>query len=423
MTMTAPTADTARPPGLWPWSLFAALIAAAGLPIYINAPKFYAETHGVPLAALGLTLAALRLVDVVQDPLLGWLAEARRASRGALVWAACGVMALSMAGLFAVTPPFAPLMWFAVMMVCLFSAYSLLTIVFYAQGVERSARMGPGGHLRLAGWRETGGLVGVCAAAIAPTLLARVTERPMTGFALGFAGLALIAAVSMRGNWQALGPRPAVPGVTAMLRPIWSDPIARRLIILALVNSAPVAITSTLFLFYVESVLGLAPLSGLFLLVFFLSAALSAPLWARLGRRIGGKRVLASGMALAILTFFWASFLGPGQAVGFGLISALSGAALGADMVLLPALFARRLAEIGDASEGFGFGLWSFVSKLCLAFAAALLLPALQGAGFSQAGASSPESLRLLALLYGALPCALKFLSLGLLWPLPIEKA
>ncbi|MGQ0610023.1 MAG: MFS transporter [Paracoccaceae bacterium] len=415
----------ARQPALWPWSLFAALIAAAGLPIYINAPKFYAEAHGVPLAALGLTLAALRLVDVVQDPLLGWLAEARRASRGALVWGASAVMALSMAGLFAVSPPIAPLWWFAAMMVCLFSAYSFLTIVLYAQGVEHSTAMGPGGHLRLAGWRETGGLVGVCAAAIAPTLLAGVTDRPMTGFALGFAALALIAALAMRGNWRAPLPRhrPAAPGIAAMLRPIWGDPIARRLVILALINSAPVAITSTLLLFYVESVLGLAALSGLFLLAFFLSAALSAPLWARLGRRIGEKRVLAAGMTLSILTFFWASFLGPGQAVAFGAISALSGAALGADMVLLPALFARRLAEIGDASEGFGFGLWSFVSKLCLAFAAALLLPALQGAGFSQAGASSPESLRLLALLYAALPCALKLLSLGLLWPLPIEKA
>ena len=29
---------------LWPWSLFAALIAMAGLPIYIHAPKFYVDT-------------------------------------------------------------------------------------------------------------------------------------------------------------------------------------------------------------------------------------------------------------------------------------------------------------------------------------------------------------------------------------------
>jgi hypothetical protein len=59
-------------PRLWPWSVFAAMIAAAGLPIYIHAPKVYAETHGLSLGALGLVLALLRLIDVVQDPFLGW---------------------------------------------------------------------------------------------------------------------------------------------------------------------------------------------------------------------------------------------------------------------------------------------------------------------------------------------------------------
>jgi GPH family glycoside/pentoside/hexuronide:cation symporter len=408
---------------LWPWSLFAAMIAAAGLPIYINAPKFYTETYGVPLASLGLTLAALRLIDVVQDPVLGWLADAQRRARGLWVWVATVIMALAMFGLFAVPPPFAPLIWFALMMVGLFSAFSFLTIVFYAQGVAHSAHLGAGGHLRLAGWRETGSLLGVCTAAIAPTLLARVTAQPLTGFAIGFVAFALMATLSMRGNWRPGPPRPASPSIRRMILPVWGDPLARRLLILSLVNSAPVAITSTLFLFYVESVLEMPELSGVILLLFFLSAAISAPIWSRLGRQIGEKRVLAAGMSLSILAFFWATFLGVGDALPFVVISTLSGAALGADMVLLPALFARRLSELAAASESFGFGLWSFVSKLCLALAAAILLPALQSAGFSTTGPNTPAALGLLALLYAALPCGLKLISLGLLWSIPIERA
>ncbi|MFN4131380.1 MAG: MFS transporter, partial [Paracoccaceae bacterium] len=121
---------------LWPWSLFAAMIAAAGLPIYIHAPKFYVDTYGTSLAALGFTLAALRLIDVVQDPLLGWLAESGRKRRAVLVWVAAIVMALAMTGLFAVTPPIAPLAWFALTLTLLFSGFSFLTITFYAQCVE-----------------------------------------------------------------------------------------------------------------------------------------------------------------------------------------------------------------------------------------------------------------------------------------------
>ena len=114
-----------------------------------------------------------------------------------------------------------------------------------------------------------------------------------------------------------------------MIAAIWADTLSRRLLILSFVNSAPVAITSTLFLFYVDSVLNLPNLSGPFLLVFFLSAALSAPVWGKLGTVWGEKRVLALGMTLSIVTFFWAVFLGPGQVLSFALISALSGAALG----------------------------------------------------------------------------------------------
>ena len=53
------------------YSLFAAVISAAGLPIYIYAPKYYADSYGVSLTALGTLLFALRLLDVVQDPVLG----------------------------------------------------------------------------------------------------------------------------------------------------------------------------------------------------------------------------------------------------------------------------------------------------------------------------------------------------------------
>ncbi|MBD0866354.1 MAG: sugar:cation symporter, partial [Rhodobacteraceae bacterium] len=47
------------------FALFAAFLAAAGVPIYINAPKFYVDTYGVSLAALGAVMFGLRLLDVV----------------------------------------------------------------------------------------------------------------------------------------------------------------------------------------------------------------------------------------------------------------------------------------------------------------------------------------------------------------------
>ena len=73
---------------------------------------------------------------------------------------------------------------------------------------------------------------------------------PNGNFALGFALLCLFALWLMRREWTG-GGAPGASGFGAVL----SDAIARRLLIVALMNAAPVAVSSTLFLFYVESVL------------------------------------------------------------------------------------------------------------------------------------------------------------------------
>lgn len=397
---------------LIPWALFAALIAAAGLPIYIHAPKFYVDSYSVSLAALGGTLALLRLIDVVQDPLLGWLAEATRAFRGVTVALATAVMALAMLGLFAVTPPIAPLWWFALTLTALFSAYSFLTIAFYAQGVEQAARMGAQGHLRLAAWRETGSLIGVSLAATAPVVLLHLTDAPFAGFALGFVVLALVAAWAMRRDWSSTTGAGGRPDLTIALR----DPLARRLLLIALLNAAPVAVTSTLFLFFVESRLQVPGYEGPLLLLFFLAAAATAALWGKAATRFGAKPALLAGMTLAIVAFLFAATLGAGDTLPFALICAASGAALGADLTLLPAIFARRLAAITpDGGEAAAFGLWAFVSKLSLAIAAATLLPILDAQGFVPGAANPPEALTTLTILYALVPCALKLLAITLL--------
>ncbi|NCX20416.1 MAG: hypothetical protein EBX06_09160 [Rhodobacteraceae bacterium] len=53
--------------------LFGVMLGTVGLPIYLHAPKYFSDTYGVSLASLGAIMFALRVVDFVQDPLLGRL--------------------------------------------------------------------------------------------------------------------------------------------------------------------------------------------------------------------------------------------------------------------------------------------------------------------------------------------------------------
>ena len=398
-------------PRLPAFAVFAAMLSAAGLPLYMHAPKFYVDEFGVSLAALGAALFFLRLLDFVQDPLLGRLSARLRAHRGATVTVAGATMAVGMFCLFAVEPLFAPLWWFAIMLTLVFSAFSYLTICFYAQGVAAASRFPTEGHLKVARWRETGALLGICAAAVAPVALGGYL-----GFALAFLLLVSVALWVMRSEWGHTDAR--TPHTTSELRLVLGDPVARRLLLVALANSAPVAVSSTLFLFFVEDRLDLPGWEGAFLLLFFLSAAIAAPMWGKLAETYGARRVLLSGMVLAITAFGYAIMLGSGDWVAFAVICVASGIALGADMTLLPALFATRLAQIAPGAAE-GFSLWSFVSKMTLAFAAVALLPLLELSGYQPGQGNTEQALVSLSLLYGAVPCLLKLIAIALLASTP----
>jgi GPH family glycoside/pentoside/hexuronide:cation symporter len=101
--------------------------------------------------------------------------------------------------------------------------------------------------------------------------------------------------------------------------------------------------------------------------------------------------------------------------IWFAVVCITSGAVLGADLTLLPAMFATRLAKISPSAAE-GFGLWSFVSKLTLAIAAVALLPMLEAAGLQTGTTQSPpDAVQLLVILYAGLPCALKLIAIVLL--------
>lgn len=394
---------------------FAAVLSAAGLPIYIYAPKYYADTYGVSLTALGAILFGLRLFDVVQDPVLGWISERLRNGKALIVNMVAVLLALSMIGLFAVAPPINPAIWFAVTISGLFSAFSFLTINFYAQGISKAGD-GPKGHMRLAAWRETGALLGVCIAAVMPTVLMDLSDAPFATFAYGFAAATLAATLFMWPEWT--GRTMAEP---SQIREILSDRLTRRLLILALVNATPLAVSSTLFLFFVESRLGGTGWEGPLLVLFFLAAALSAPLWSLLASRWGGKRTLLIAMVIAVISFGFALTLQTGEMNQFAIICVVSGATIGADLTLLPAMFARRMAKVSP-NGGQGFGLWALVSKFTLAFAAVILLPLLENAGFVAGADDVPNAaLTMLTLLYAGVPSVLKLVAIGLLVATDLE--
>ncbi|MFZ0099679.1 MAG: MFS transporter [Gemmobacter sp.] len=398
-------------------SLYALMLAAAGIPLYIHVPRFASTELEISLATIGTLLLIIRLVDLVQDPLIGWAIDRWPRAQGLFALSAAAGLAVGFPALFNLGPGPSVAWQLLATLVVLFTAYSLGSILLYGRSTTLALRPGAEELMVLAGWREGGTLAGVVIASIAPSIFyglgAGGQGYPAFGLLLG--AIAVVTALVTRPIWR----RPPLAG-----EPLSASGLVRsgalRLLVIALVNSLPVAITSTLFLFFVEDRLKLAGWSGPLLVLFFLSAGVSVPLWTKLSGRIGARATLLVAMPLAILGFVGAALLAPGSLVGFAAICAASGVALGADMVILPAMFSVALSKAG-LNASVAFGIWSFAGKLGLALAAFMVLPLLARNGFVPGQPNSPEALTSLAFAYALLPCGLKILAIGLVLRLPKE--
>ncbi|GGE70907.1 MFS transporter [Massilia psychrophila] len=410
-------------PNLLCYGFFGLPLAMVALPIYVYLPQFYAERAGLPLASIGVALLVARIAAAFIDPLLGWWIERGRGAYVRYIALALPLLLAGFLGLF--HPPAmaggATLAWFGATLMLVYFGFSLATIAHQSWGAALTGAQSD--RARVTGVREACGLAGVVLAAAVTTLAG------YDGLSLAFCAALAVGAALLA---KAVRPATAVQRAPVLhwraLAAPFAEPRFRALFAVLLVNGVASAIPATLFLFFAGDRLRLAPLSGMFLILYFCAAALSMPLWIALARRFGEARAWAGAMLASSLVFVWAFGLGPGAALPFGAICILSGLALGADLALPPALLAGVIARNGQGSgqrsgqtggrEAAYFGVWNWGVQMTLALAAGIALPLLGWFGYvpgQQAGTGA------LAGAYALLPCAMKLVAAAMLWRAPLR--
>jgi Na+/melibiose symporter-like transporter len=405
-------------------------LAMAALPIYVHVPKFYADAMGLNLAAIGGLLLLARIFDAVQDPLLGYWSDLARDSRfGRMVWVIAGapLLAFGMLGLF--RPPSldvtALTWWFLAMLALVYLAFSMVQISYQAHGAEMSDQSQE--RTRVTAFREGLGLAGVFLAAALPDVLAK-QAGPREGYAQ-FAALfvpllVVMVAVTLLAAPKALHRTEALTrnAWRAMLKPLHNVRF-KKLLLIFVFNGIAASIPATLVLFFIEDVLKRSDWSGAFLIAYFAAGAAGMPLWVKLSAAIGKGRTWCVGMVVSIIAFVWAFTLSAGDAVPFMIICVLSGLGLGADLALPPSILADVIDDDERAglgrNEGAYFGLWNLVTKMNLALAAGIALPALAALGYQSKVTTSPQALMYLSAVYALLPCCLKAIAAIALWRSP----
>ncbi|HWV14501.1 MAG TPA: MFS transporter [Cellvibrio sp.] len=394
------------------YSFIAVPIAFAGVPLYLLAPDFYATHQGISLTALATILLAIRLFDAVQDPLIGWLTDKLQGRFMLMLSIAGSTLCLSVFGLFNISF-FSPAIWFSLCMALAVSAYSMLTIIMGVQATLWTRDRNE--QTRIASAREAFGLIGLVIAVSMPTLLSHLVNSDdiYKWYAVILFMLMLLGVIS----FSRLRDRPLVR-ITAKqnLSPLSAFRAlpAESFYLFAVCSLSMLAssIPAVLVIFFVRDFLGAEHLTGLFLLLYFLSGAAAMPLWKNISTRIGKYKAWCMAHILAITGFIGAFYLNPGDIWFYGVVCVASGVALGADLTLPPSILSDHIHKRDNhIYSGSHYSFLALIGKVSLALASVIALPVLDAAGFKPQAVNSQGALATLSTVYALIPCLLKLVA------------
>jgi GPH family glycoside/pentoside/hexuronide:cation symporter len=411
-------------------------LAMTALPVVLNVSHFYGEVIDLSLYTMGLIFIFARVIDAVQDPLIGLISDrfTRRGPRGRLIFVGLMLPVLC-AGFYMLFVPPASIMgsqgwiatWLMGSLLLVHIGYSGVSISYHSHGAELSDDYNERTRVTVA--REVFGLLGMTFAVVTPIALTKQFGE-IPGYAvLGLVFIPIIIAFSAPTLiWSGPSVHPPVIHAEKNVFITFFSPLKnrlfRRLMLLFIVNGSALGVAVTVMLFYVEHVLlGSKTEAGIILLVYFIAGALSVPLWLLLSKHMSKTTAWFIGILLTAGAMSCAMFVGPGDFKWFLLVSVFTGIGLGADYGLPPSILADVInAEEGGDSKGKTgsyFGLWALATKLATAIGAAGSLPVAAFLGFN------PKKMEYgttaLVVVYIVLPVLVKMIAALIIWYVRIE--
>jgi glycoside/pentoside/hexuronide:cation symporter, GPH family len=408
-------------------------LAALTLPVYVLLPAFYLQHTQLSQTAIGLILLFIRVFDGFTDPVAGYLSDrtpARLGRRRVWMLAALPVCCLAVWMVF-VPPATAGAVYFALWMAVLTIGWTMMIVPYNAWGAELSDDY----HVRsqVTAVREALVVTGTLVALILPAVVAQQGGSAAEGLrtlalftVCGLAAAVLVCAVCVPDRAPlrsgGLSLKEGLPFVAA-------NTAFRRLILAFFLNGFANGLPATLFILFVAHALGRPDMQGPLLILYFLCGVVSVPFWVWAAKRWSKHRVWCAAMLWACAFFLLTPFVAhDGGLWGFVAICVLTGASLGADLVLPGSMQADVIdadeAASGVQRAGLYFAFWGVATKLALAAAIGISFPLLDAMGFD-AGvtAQNPDALMTLVALYALMPVALKLGAIALMWRFPIDRA
>ncbi len=423
-------------PTLFFYSLTDLPVAMSIFPVIVFVPRFYASDVGVSLAMVGTIMVAVRIFDVITDPLMGYLSDHTRSRFGRRrpwILAATPLMMLSIYQLFMPGEGAGAthmLIWSMVLSL----ATTMMLIPYYAWGAELSTNYNE--RSRVTGARAMAGVMGSLTAQVVPAAAlilfgiggsAAVLE--IVGFTMVLVMPVCVLLTLTRTPEAKVQVRSTVP-VLRGLKLMWQNQPFKMLVVAFMIGSIGLNITTPLYIFFIADVLGAEEKAIYMLTFFYLTSFVAVPFWVWLSARIGKHRAY-------IAAFFTISFahpfyllLGEGDFWWMLPITIATGFAAGGFSQTLPNSMKADVIDLDTLSSGENraalfFSAWSFAQKATSSIGAAIAMFGLSMFGFdaSPGGSNGPDELFGLRFLFSTFPSIFFLVGAAVVWKYPITEA
>lgn len=351
-------------------------LAFIGLPIYIYLPNYYADNFALSLQSISLILLITRLIDTLQDPLLGLLSDRFSPYKKRLIVYLSPLLGLAFLCLFYPMSHHSIELWLSFFLILTYSLFSLITINYQSYAVSLSTHY----HQKtlIISYREVAFILGIIIAASLPAILFQYLDEVEAFFWIGLAYVAIISLMALIFYYYA----PSLPKNSSKrtafseLFALFDDSLLRAYFIVFFLNALASAIPAVLILFFVEMVLNAKAYTGVFLILYFIGLLIGVFLWHQLSLYLNHKaKTFFISINSTIMVFIWCYFLGTGDIVLYALICITSGIAFGGDLILSYSILTDIIQDKQlQKYETTLFSISNFLIKLSLTLTSSALI-------------------------------------------------
>lgn len=350
------------------------LISLADYPLVVLVPAFLIEQFSLSLTIIGGIFFAARLIDLISDPVVGAICDYTKKnnlSYKSWIQIGCPIYLLCLWLVFS-APSDASISYITFAVLALYVSRTIVDIPHNALAsylakdeTERLQFFGSKSIFLVIGIAVSGGVVTLFKGNLSEALWA----ISLVSICLAIPIIFVFTYFLNEGD-QMISQEKSLK----ISKPIFFQFTAFFL------NQLGNGFAATLVILYINEVLNLPSLSGIFLGSLFISSAISIPVWISLARRFKTRELWSFAIAISCFIFALVPLITEGDWFSYLIICILAGACFGADAMLPPTILSNlinKAAKKPISNNGKIFSYKSALSKMSLVLPIVIAFPIL----------------------------------------------